>query len=1316
MNACIICKNNISESDISHFLTQKGFLGLVKWSKEKEDHLISGDFKPQMQVHTQCQKNYTRRSSIPETKKRSLDNSPGPSTVVVLRSAHKDFDFKTQCLFCADVVLQPRELQLKKKKTFSSWSLVSTIEFKETVKKCCLVRNDERSQEVSTRIANISDLIAAEARYHHSCFRRFLRDYPKDDSKSDRQTETSKAFEAVSDFLISTSSEICQYSISELYKMFKDNLEPNTEPWALKYFKNKLTSHFGDKVVISDMINNDYLLCFKGSTKQIIKDFAKNKLNDEVEEKERILVCAAEIIKEDILSKFYNVNSFPSNEEIKSGGKELLSPFLVRFLTELCSSSKNVNVINSKLPKILSIANALTFLVRPRSSLPPTVLALSVYLHRKFQNKDLCSVINKLGFGVSYAEVLAYENASVNSVSQLTLDDSAFIQFMGDNADLLIRNLNGSSGFHTMGNIMSITPNISISENNTRLPRGMTAGPSFKDQAFAPILQFKREKTGLKYITLSDIKNIRQEPEGFRKLLCYEGLWLGKQISFNTKVPSWQGYMSLITQQSQEVIESKVIILPFVNLNPGNMDTIYSTLVAASTIAEKYRQETTIITFDQPLYIKAVDVIHSSNDERLKNVIIRLGGFHLLMSFLGSIGNLMSGSGLEELWQTVYAKKSIPHMMNGHAYSRAVRAHLLTQQALSTMLLQNTNISESDKLEIKGLEDSVLNLNHPLTKSIIFEVKKELDSQALLSRTGKLWQQYWELVELLKCFIAAERLGDWELHLYAVRRMLPIFHATGHYHYAKSGHLYLQQMQNLQSTLSPNVFESFVTKGFFTVRRTKKVWSGTWSDMIIEQDLMRVLKVEGGLAHRSGLMESSIARWIGGMPQCSALITAFEEFTSIRSRTSEQHVELRESRKAHDSKDLEAILKWLEIHSPFGVNDSKVMVNLALGIAAGQTCNCDEAFTIGELSLASMVGKSFADVKYSNKFKVVNILNSLKSVAKHGPILGENSVHLFNRLMATVTDQNDVKSCFSYEFSLFPPSIFSGIHELRQTTKSELMAVFDKILCPVSILPSSSTQYHFYIDGGLLLHRLVWKTPCSYSDLFQQYLQYLKKHYGEKVVVIFDGYGNITTKSLTQRRRGMARSVASEIILSDEVPIKQAEFLLNSKNKEKFIHHLQIYLRRNGVVCKQADGDADLLLVETALTGQKSVVVSEDTDVMVISLHYVSRYDTDLWILRPGKSGSANRYTNVCKLANDLGARVTSSILGFHALTGCDTTSAFYKIGKKSAYKTFEKHNFFENSLKYLYEEGNEEDVTKEGAKIIMALYGGKSTTLNDMR
>ena len=46
-------------------------------------------------------------------------------------------------------------------------------------------------------------------------------------------------------------------------------------------------------------------------------------------------------------------------------------------------------------------------------------------------------------------------------------------------------------------------------------------------------------------------------------------------------------------------------------------------------------------------------------------------GMHTLMSFIGCIGSLMNGSGLEELLSAAF--KGVSHMLNGKAWPKAVR-------------------------------------------------------------------------------------------------------------------------------------------------------------------------------------------------------------------------------------------------------------------------------------------------------------------------------------------------------------------------------------------------------------------------------------------------------------------------------------------------------------------------------------------------------------------------------------------------------------------------------------------------------------------
>lgn len=76
--------------------------------------------------------------------------------------------------------------------------------------------------------------------------------------------------------------------------------------------------------------------------------------------------------------------------------------------------------------------------------------------------------------------------------------------------------------------------------------------------------------------------------------------------------------------------------------------------------------------------------------------------------------------------------------------------------------------------------------------------------------------------------------------------MIPFFHASGHFQYAKRAHFYVQDMLILK-TSHPYVFNDFADKGYLTINRSASRWARIWSDMTIEQILMRSIKSSGGL-------------------------------------------------------------------------------------------------------------------------------------------------------------------------------------------------------------------------------------------------------------------------------------------------------------------------------------------------------------------------------------------------------------------------------------------------------------------------------------
>ena len=78
-------------------------------------------------------------------------------------------------------------------------------------------------------------------------------------------------------------------------------------------------------------------------------------------------------------------------------------------------------------------------------------------------------------------------------------------------------------------------------------------------------------------------------------------------------------------------------MLPVINLSATNMATLYSLLYLVVEQSKTTELPIPPIKFDQPLFVKAGEVVMSNN----MKIFVCLDDFHHLISFLGSTGASM---------------------------------------------------------------------------------------------------------------------------------------------------------------------------------------------------------------------------------------------------------------------------------------------------------------------------------------------------------------------------------------------------------------------------------------------------------------------------------------------------------------------------------------------------------------------------------------------------------------------------------------------------------------------------------------------------
>ncbi|KAK7101837.1 hypothetical protein V1264_020161 [Littorina saxatilis] len=132
-------------------------------------------------------------------------------------------------------------------------------------------------------------------------------------------------------------------------------------------------------------------------------------------------------------------------------------------------------------------------------------------------------------------------------------------------------------------------------------------------------------------------------------------------------------------------------------MNPGDLTCIHSTLLFTAKEAKRHGS-TPVLTFDQPLFWKAHEIVANKPDDAdLASIVLRLEGFHMEMSFLGCIGRLMEGSGLQEVLELTYAPTAVNYMLQGKAVSRAVRGHFLVDSERTPDLTNVQNLSATPR-------------------------------------------------------------------------------------------------------------------------------------------------------------------------------------------------------------------------------------------------------------------------------------------------------------------------------------------------------------------------------------------------------------------------------------------------------------------------------------------------------------------------------------------------------------------------------------------------------------------------------------------
>ena len=140
-----------------------------------------------------------------------------------------------------------------------------------------------------------------------------------------------------------------------------------------------------------------------------------------------------------------------------------------------------------------------------------------------------------------------------------------------------------------MGGISAITPGGNIIEpafcRLTEVRSTLTVGKF----ANIPFQKYRKPPVaGLKHVLIKYIDQINPILPSLATAKALDNIWMASYyVSDPSKCPSWSGFNQSVFSRQYDI--SRIEILPFVNHDPNQHDTIFSALMYAQKLADKHK-------------------------------------------------------------------------------------------------------------------------------------------------------------------------------------------------------------------------------------------------------------------------------------------------------------------------------------------------------------------------------------------------------------------------------------------------------------------------------------------------------------------------------------------------------------------------------------------------------------------------------------------------------------------------------------------------------------------------------------------------------
>ena len=368
---------------------------------------------------------------------------------------------------------------------------------------------------------------------------------------------------------------------------------------------------------------------------------------------------------------------------------------------------------------------------------------------------------------------------------------------------------------------------------------------------------------------------------------------------------------------------------------------------------------------------------------------------------------------------------------------------------------------------------------------------------------------------------------------------------------------------------------------------------------------------------------------------------------------------------------------------------------------------------------------------------------------------------LYSRLLVVSQVRNpNLKEIMGYNLSTYPLALATSEGVKQSAKKETLMHALEKASNnPRLDMTQAQKPIAYLIDAMAMVRSTAKdsmntvKTFGELADLLYRKVQQTATAYGaSRVDWVCDQYKECSIKNAERLKREEATG-SQRITITDmhqRLPRQFAsKFLKNSDNKTDLLQFLYLHflakadakvetLVSNAMSCskmafngqpsqnvdalrsghEEADTRLFLHAQHAMQNGFNTVLVaSPDTDVLVIGLGFVSNMTSPAALGMVTGTSNRRRIIDIKQMAETLGHGVASALPFLHALSGCDSISAFHNKGKVKPLNLLRKEEAFQCGFANIHQSLTPSAENMALTELFVCkLYGTQCEKVNDAR